>query len=139
VNEPAPRLRVVPPAEEEEASIPRSEERAPAQGRVPAEEGAPAEERAPAERPPTEERPALGTDLVAARRAYRDAMERYNARADEYNAIADDLQRAEYAGNLEHAEVLRSRLESARSAAEHARFDAESLRTRMEDVQAKYR
>ena len=138
-NEQAPRIRIVPPAEEEEASIPRSEEGVPAERRVPAEEGAPADERPPAERRPMEERPALGTDLVTARRAYRDAIERYNARADEYNAIADDLQRAEEGGNLEHAEVLRSRLESARSAAEHARFDADSLRARMEDVQARYR
>jgi hypothetical protein len=38
-----------------------------------------------AETHPSEDRPALGTDLVEAQRAYRTAIERYNARADEYN------------------------------------------------------
>jgi hypothetical protein len=93
----------------------------------------------PAEHRSGEERPALGTDLFNAQRAYRTAVETYNARADEYNEIADEVQRGETAGDAERAAALQARLQRARDAAERARVEADTLRGRMEEVQAKYR
>ena len=63
---------------------------------------------APAERRPAEERPALGTDLVEARRAYRAALATYNARADAYNTLADEVQHAE-GNDPARAAALRAR------------------------------
>lgn len=87
---------------------------------------------------PAEERPALGTDLVEARRAYRAALATYNARADAYNTLADEVQHAE-GNDPARAAALRARLDHAREAAERARVDAEGLRAKMEDIEAKYR
>jgi hypothetical protein len=88
---------------------------------------------------PSEDRPALGTDLVEAQRAYRTAIERYNARADEYNDIADQVQRGDGDADPDRAAALQAKLEHARAAAERAKSDADTLKAHLDAVQAKYR
>ena len=87
----------------------------------------------------SEERPSLGTDLFEAQRAYRTAIERYNARADEYNDIADQVQRGDGDADPDRAAALRAKLERARAAAERAKSDADTLKVHLDAVQAKYR
>lgn len=107
--------------------------------RVPATE--PADVPMPGERPRIEatEKPSLGTDLQDATRAYRQAVEVHNARVDEYNALADEIQRRNAWDDSEFSVELRRRFDRAREAVENARVQAESLRTRMESVRARYR
>jgi len=85
-----------------------------------------------------QDRPSLGSDLAEARRAYAAAIQAYNARADDYNALADEYQRREGAGDPALS-ALADRLERARVAADTARAQADVLRQRMEEVQARYR
>jgi len=94
---------------------------------------------APIRSKPLREKPSLGSDLVEARRAYAAAIENYNGRAEAYNAIADAYQRSDASEDDEEMVRLRLRLERARQAAEHAGAEAETLRRRMEEVQARYR
>ncbi len=95
----------------------------------------------PGERPRVEatEKPSLGTDLQDATRAYRQAVDVHNARVDEYNALADEIQRRNAWDDSESSVELRRRLDRAREAIESARAQAENLRTRMEGVRARYR
>jgi len=107
--------------------------------RVPASE--PVDLPTPVERPPTEatERPSLGTDLQDATRAYRQAVDLHNDRVDEYNAIADEIQRRNAWDDSAASVELRRRLDRAREGVEIARVYTETLRVRMESVQARYR
>jgi hypothetical protein len=95
----------------------------------------------PVERPRIEatERPSLGSDLQDATRAYRQAVDVHNERVDEYNAIADEIQRRNAWDDSEAAVELRRRLDRARAGVESARVSAETLRVRMESVRARYR
>ena len=67
---------------------------------------------------PREEKPSLGSDLVAARRAYTAAIGRYNAAADRFNEIADEYQRVDAYADPDEAARLRVRLEEARGDAD---------------------
>jgi outer membrane biosynthesis protein TonB len=95
----------------------------------------------PVARPAVEatEKPSLGTDLQDATRAYRQAVDVHNARVDEYNALADEVQRRKAWDDSPESVELRRRLDRAREAVENARVDAEALRGRMESVRARYR
>ncbi len=88
---------------------------------------------------PREEKPSLGSDLVAARRAYTAAIGRYNAAADRFNEIADEYQRVDAYADPDEAARLRVRLEEARGDADAAREHADELRASMEAVQSRYR
>jgi hypothetical protein len=107
--------------------------------RVPATE--PVDVPTPVERPRIEatERPSLGTDLQDATRAYRQAVDVHNDRVDEYNAIADEIQRRSAWDDSAASVELRRRLDRARAGVESARVYAETLRVRMESVRARYR
>lgn len=85
------------------------------------------------------EKPSLGSDLQEATHAYRQAVEVHNARVDEYNALADEVQRRSAWDDSEASVELRRRLDRAREAVERARVQAEMLRARMESVRARYR
>jgi len=85
------------------------------------------------------EKPSLGTDLQDATRAYRQAVDTHNARVDEYNALADEVQRRNAWDDSEASVELRRRLDRAREAVESARVQAEMLRARMESVRVRYR
>jgi hypothetical protein len=138
---PAPRptatARVIAPARPAPAPTLASPAAAPI--RVPATEpvGVPT----PAERPGIEatEKPSLGSDLQDATRAYRQAVDLHNQRVDEYNALADEIQRRDAWDDGEASVELRHRLERAREGVESARVHAEILRARMESVRARYR
>jgi hypothetical protein len=99
------------------------------------------EEDEPIQRPRVEatEKPSLGSDLQEATRAYRQAVDIHNARVDEYNALADEVQRRNAWDDSEASVELRRRLDRAREAVETARVQAEMLRARMESVRARYR
>jgi len=101
----------------------------------------PDEEAPPIERPRVEatEKPSLGSDLQDATRAYRQAVDAHNARVDEYNTLADEVQRRNAWDDSEASVELRRRLDRARDAVESARVQAEMLRARMESVRARYR
>lgn len=101
----------------------------------------PVEEPTPVDRPRSEatEKPSLGSDLQEATRVYRQAVDVHNARVDEYNAVADDIQRRNAWDDSEESVALRRRLDRAREAVESARVQAELLRARMESVRARYR
>jgi hypothetical protein len=101
----------------------------------------PAAEATPIPRPAVEatEKPSLGTDLQDATRAYRQAVDVHNARVDEYNALADEVQRSRAWDDSPDSVDLRRRLDRAREAVERARVNAEALRERMESVRARYR
>ncbi len=103
---------------------------------VPADEGDPQVERPRSE---ATERPSLGTDLQEATQAYRQAVELHNRRVDEYNALADEIQRRNAWDDSEGSVELRRRLDRSRAAVESARVQAEMLRARMESVRGKYR
>ncbi len=79
------------------------------------------------------------SDLQDATRAYRQAVETHNARVDEYNSLADEIQRRNAWDDSEASVELRRRLDRAREAVESARVQAEMLRARMESVRARYR
>lgn len=85
------------------------------------------------------EKPSLGSDLQDATRAYRQAVDTHNARVDEYNALADEVQRRNAWDDSEASVELRHRLDRARDAVETARVQAEMLRARMESIRARYR
>lgn len=85
------------------------------------------------------ERPSLGSDLQDATRAYKQAVDVHNARVDEYNALADEIQRRNAWDDSEASVELRRRLDRAREAVESARVQAEMARARMESVRTKYR
>ncbi len=85
------------------------------------------------------EKPSLGTDLQDATRRYRSAVDVHNARVDEYNALADEIQRRNAWDDSEASVELRRRLDRAREAVESARVEAEMLRTQMESVRGRYR
>jgi small-conductance mechanosensitive channel len=95
----------------------------------------------PIDRPRIEatEKPSLGTDLQDATRAYKQAVETHNQRVDEYNALADEVQRRNAWDDSQSSVELRRRLDRAREAVENARVQAEMLRARMESVRARYR
>jgi len=130
---PAATARVVAPARRVIASTIATP------NRVPATE--PVDLPTPVERPRTEatERPSLGTDLQDATRAYRQAVDLHNDRVDEYNAIADEIQRRNAWDDSAASVELRRRLDRAREGVEIARVYTETLRVRMESVQARYR
>ena len=85
------------------------------------------------------EKPSLGSDLQDATRRYRAAVDVHNARVDEYNALADEIQRRNAWDDSEASVELRRRLDRAREAVEGARVEAEMLRTQMEAVRTRYR
>lgn len=85
------------------------------------------------------EKPSLGSDLQDATRAYRQAVDVHNARVDEYNALADEVQRRRAWDDSPESVDLRRRLDRAREAVEGARVNAEALRGRMESIRARYR
>lgn len=101
----------------------------------------PAEMPTPVDRPRSEatQKPSLGSDLQDATSAYRQAVEVHNQRVDEYNALADDIQRRNAWDDSESSVALRRRLDRSRDAVEAARVQAELLRARMESVRARYR
>lgn len=101
----------------------------------------PNEEPTPVDRPRSEatEKPSLGSDLQEVTREYRQAVDVHNARVDEYNAVADEIQRRGAWDDSEASVALRRRLDRARDAVEGARMHAELLRSRMESVRARYR
>lgn len=108
---------------------------------APAPTPAPADAVAPPVRPQVEatEKPSVGTDLQQATQAYRQALDVHNARVDEYNALADEIQRRNAWDDSEASVELRRRLDRAREAVESARVQAEMLRARMESIRARYR
>jgi hypothetical protein len=63
----------------------------------------------------------------------------HHDRVDDYNAIADEIQRRNAWDDSEAAVELRRRLARARAGVESARVYAETLRLRMESVRARYR
>jgi hypothetical protein len=85
------------------------------------------------------EKPSLGTDLQDATRRYRAAVDVHNSRVDEYNDLADEIQRRNAWDDSEASVELRRRLDRAREAVESARVEAEMLRTQMEAVRTRYR
>lgn len=85
------------------------------------------------------ERPSVGTDLQDATRTYKQTVDVHNARVDEYNALADEIQRRNAWDDSEASVELRRRLDRAREAVESARVQAEMARARMESVRTKYR
>ncbi len=89
--------------------------------------------------PEATERPSLGSDLQDATRSYKQAVDVHNARVDEYNALADEIQRRNAWDDSEASVELRRRLDRAREAVESARVQAEMARARMESVRTKYR
>jgi hypothetical protein len=95
---------------------------------------APAEEEPPLARPRVEatEKPSLGSELQDATRAYRQAVDAHNARADE-------VERRNAWDDSEASVELRRRLDRARDGVESARVQAEMLRARMESVRTRYR
>ena len=95
----------------------------------------------PVDRPRSEatEKPSLGSDLQEATSAYRHAVDVHNQRVDEYNALADEIQRRNAWDDSEESVGLRRRLDRARDAVESARVQAELLRARMESVRTRYR
>ncbi len=115
------RVRVVPPPE----AVPE-----------PVVEPTPVEARPQIE---ATERPSLGSDLQEATRAYRHAVDVHNERVDEYNGLADEIQRRGAWDDRADSVELRRRLERARDAVEGARIQAELQRTRMESIRARYR
>jgi hypothetical protein len=104
-------------------------------------EPAPDEVEVPLDRPRVEatEKPSVGSDLQDATRAYSQAVETHNARVDEYNSLADEIQRRNAWDDSEVSVELRRRLDRAREAVESARVQAEMLRARMESVRTRYR
>ena len=88
---------------------------------------------------PSGEKPSVGTDLREATMAYRAAIETHNTRVDEYNAIADEIQRRRAWDDNRESRALRARLERARGEVERTRANAEAMRVRMEEVRAWYR
>ena len=101
----------------------------------------PDDEPTPVDRPRSEatEKPSLGSDLQEATRVYRQAVDVHNSRVDEYNAVADEIQRRSAWDDSEESVALRRRLDRARDGVESARVQAELLRARMESVRARYR
>lgn len=85
------------------------------------------------------EKPSLGSDLQDATRRYRAAVDVHNDRVDEYNALADEIQRRNAWDDSEASVELRRRLDRAREAVESARVEAEMLRTQMESIRTQYR
>jgi len=129
----APTRRPAPPARRTEAPRPRRTE-------VPEVPAAPEEEATPGfPRVAATEKPSLGSDLQDASRRYRAAVDVHNARVDEYNALADEIQRRNAWDDSEASVELRRRLDRAREAVESARVEAEMLRTQMEGVRTRYR
>ncbi len=101
----------------------------------------PDDEPTPVDRPRSAatEKPSLGSDLQEATREYRQAVDVHNSRVDEYNAVADEIQRRNAWDDSEASLALRRRLDRAREGVESARVQAELLRARMESVRARYR
>lgn len=129
----APTRRPAPPARRTEVPRPRRTEM-PELPIEPEDEATPGFPRVAAT-----EKPSLGTDLQDATRRYRAAVDVHNARVDEYNTLADEIQRRNAWDDSEASVELRRRLDRAREAVESARVEAEMLRTRMEAIRIEYR
>ena len=137
---PAPTARPTATARAKRAAAPpRPTRHQPAPTAVASAE--PVAEATPALRPAVEatEKPSLGSDLQEATRDYRRAVDVHNQRVDEYNALADEIQRRRAFDDSPESVELRRRLDRAREAVESARANAEALRTRMEAVRSRYR
>lgn len=137
---PAPTARPTVPVRARRTPLPRATRRAPAPTAI-APPPEPVVAVTPAARPAVEatEKPSLGSDLQEATREYRHAVDVHNQRVDEYNALADEIQRRRAFDDSSESVDLRRRLDRAREAVEGARVDAEALKARMEAVRARYR